>query len=164
MLDTPMFTTEPRRSRSQSWSRITVHDSLQAVHQNRNVEVQDQSNPEISQSKIGESLREVNPLKFLYCFDFHQHTVFYKQVGTISATDWLATVDQRHLDLSPDPTTPDRQLHEQTPLVNRFEETRSQLPMHSNRTTNDGLRKLGFVELRALRGSVVHLRNLGPAS
>ncbi|HMO25490.1 MAG TPA: hypothetical protein PKB10_04410, partial [Tepidisphaeraceae bacterium] len=113
-----------------------------ALFQGRDIEVEDQSDRPAAESEIGQELGVMDRCKFLDGFHLNHDRRFDEQIDPIAAIEGHSLVDDGQRAFSDEVDLTMLKLMTETPRISGFQQPRSQLPMHLDRSTNDRFGKL----------------------
>ena len=132
-------------------TKESENETFDAIFQFCHVEIHQQSDLHPRQFHVGQQLSFVNAFDSLDALQFDDELVFDENVNSVSTIDLNVFVlyRQRMLELKRHSLA--TQLMRQTLFVGRFQQSRPKVPMYFDGTTDDTIRKLIELHLRALR-------------
>ena len=131
---------------------VLQHASFDPIGQRDRVEIDQQANPTIRESKVGQQLGLVGRQHPLDCFEFEDHRIVHDDVGDASAFHDRIVVVHIQSDLSPEWDACSTELAAKALLVYRFEEAWAEFAMDAHGQAYDPVGEIGRGEVVMLHG------------
>jgi hypothetical protein len=114
-----------------------VDETLDALSEDFDVEVDQQSPRQACQPQIRQDLRIVDRRQLRHALHLDEHLVVHDEVCSEAARDPIALVRDRYLDLALKLDAAEGELISQTAVVRRFEQPGTKASMNANRTVQN---------------------------
>ena len=119
-----------------------VHNPLDAVLENTNVEVDQETDLSVGSFQVRQKLSFMNGHQLLYRLNLDNQFVLNQQIEPIGAIETKSLIVNRKAHLPLEVDTSAAQLKAETLIVSRLEQAGTKVPMHFDRRPDHPLRQL----------------------